>query len=65
MDEKNQVIYNYTRSISSSAQYLNDTACALNDKESENIATVKTLNVQLETLRSLIVLCQQELDKYK
>ena len=65
MEEKNKIINNYARSILAAAESLCDTSQILNDKEEENVATVKTLNVQLETMRSLIVLCQQELDKYK
>ena len=64
METKNQIIVNYARSILASSDYLSSTANSFTDSDEENKAIIKTMNVQLDGLRSLVTLLQQEIDKY-
>lgn len=65
MDSKNTIILNYANALVTTASNASMYAGTLGDKEDENLATIATLNVILEAIRSQTVLLQQALDKYK
>ena len=64
METKNAIIRNFSRSITAVAVDIETTAGTLDANEDVNKATIKTLNVLLENMRSSVVLLQQEIDKY-
>lgn len=65
METKNVILANYSRSIVDIAGNLNNTISTMNDNPDENIATIRTVNVLLETLRSMTVILQNAVDEYK
>lgn len=64
MEDKNIIIANYSRSLVDAANSISNIAGTLNSNENENKATIKTLNVLIESLRSQTVLLQGEIDSY-
>ena len=64
MEEKDNIICVYARTIYDASNSLMNNAMTLSENKSENGAIIKTLNVQLESLRSYIVLMQQAIDAY-
>lgn len=64
MEDKNIIIANYSRSLVDAANSISNIAGTLNSNENENKATIKTLNVLIESLRSQTVLIQGEIDSY-
>ena len=64
MEDKNIIIANYSRSLVDAANSISNIAGTLNSNENENKATIKTLNVLIESLRSQTVLLQSEIDAY-
>ena len=64
MEDKNIIIANYSRSLVDAANSISNIAGTLNSNENENNATIKTLNVLIESLRSQTVLLQGEIDSY-
>lgn len=65
MESKNAIIQNLTVSLANMVRLLMDTANKLNESLDENIATIKTININLESLRSQIVIIQQAVDSYE
>lgn len=64
METKNIIINNYAMALGNLVSNLAGTAGLLNDNPDENTATIKTLNVILESVRSQTVLIQGALDSY-
>lgn len=64
MEDKNIIIAKYSRSLVDAANSISNIAGTLNSNENENKATIKTLNVLIESLRSQTVLLQGEIDSY-
>lgn len=64
METKNIVIQNYARSIIDAANAISGSAGNLTNNVDENVATVKTLNVLVESLRSQTILIQSAIDSY-
>lgn len=64
METKNIIIGNYGVALSNIVGNLNIAIGGLNDNPDENAATIKTLNVLLESVRSQTVLLQQAIDNY-
>lgn len=64
METKNTIIQNYALNIIDSSNSISFVSKTLNDNNDENAATIKTLNVLLECLRSQIVLLQGVIDTY-
>ena len=64
MDTKNTIIQNYANSLVDAASAVAGKTTYLNDNVDENIATIKTINILLESVRSQTVILQQEIDKY-
>lgn len=65
METKNVVICNYANTLSVTVHTLIDTANTLHDNMDENLATIKTLNVLLESIRSQTVNIQNAIDTYE
>lgn len=65
METENIIIQNYANSLVDAAAAASNKAAILSDKADENAATIKTLNVLLESVRSQTVLLQQAIDTYK
>lgn len=63
METKN-IINNYSVSLVTMINSLTATVNILGDNADENRATMKTLNVILESLRSQITIIQQAVDDY-
>jgi hypothetical protein len=64
METKNIIIQNYAQNIIDASNSCAIVSRKLNDNEQENNATIKTLNVLIESIRSQIVLLQGEIDIY-
>ena len=64
METKNIIIANYGVALSNIVGNLNIAINGLNDNPDENVATIKTINVLLESVRSQTVLLQQAVDSY-
>lgn len=64
METKNLIISNYANALVNMCGAFSGTALTLNTNNDENAATIKTLNVLLESVRSEIVLIQSALDSY-
>ena len=64
METKNIIIANYGVALSNIVGNLNIAISGLNDNPNENEATIKTINVLLESVRSQTVLLQQAVDSY-
>lgn len=64
METKNIIIANYGGALSNIVGNLNIAIAGLNDNPDENAATIKTINVLLESVRSQTVLLQQAVDSY-
>ena len=65
METNNTIIQNYANSLVDAATYTANKTSALGDNPEENMATIKTLNVLLDSVRSQTVLLQQAIDNYK
>lgn len=65
METKNVIVYNFAVAVLNAANSIVGSAGSLSDNADENKATIKTLNVLVESLRSQTVLLQSELDKYE
>lgn len=66
MEEKNNVIRKYADCLTTYAGVLNTCASQLQPAgEEENEAIITSLNIQLETIRSGVVVLQNALDHYK
>ena len=65
METKNTIISNHAFALSSIVNNFMGTVGMLNDNPDENAATIATLNVILESVRSETVLLQGALDNYK
>lgn len=65
MENNNLIIQNYANSLADAAMYVASKTTSLGDNPDENTATIKTLNVLLESVRSQTVLLQQAIDNYK
>lgn len=65
METKNIILANYSRSIMDVSGNLNTIISMMNDNAEENNATIRTVNVLLETMRSLTVIIQNAVDEYK
>lgn len=65
METKNAIIQNLTVSLADMVRLLMDTTSKLNENLDENIAIIKTININLESLRSQIVIIQQTVDSYE
>lgn len=64
MEIKNMNIQNYINALSDMTALLSASSSRLCDKEEENRATIKTLNVVLESVRSETVILQSAIDEY-
>ena len=64
MEEKNTILNNYAASLIGMVTGFANTVTNLNDNVSENTATIKTLNILLDSVRSQVVIIQAELDSY-
>lgn len=64
MKTKNIIIQNYARFIVDASNAIAGTVLAMSENVDENIETIKTVNVLLESLRSEIVLMQNVVDHY-
>ena len=64
METKNIILNNYSIALNNITNNYINVVSTLNDNADENAATIKTLNVIIESLRSQTVLIQQEIDKY-
>lgn len=64
METKNIIIQNYARSLVDATTTIANNASKLTDNMEESTATIKTLNVLVESLRSQTVIFQGELDNY-
>ena len=65
METENIIIQNYANSLVDAVNALAIKTALLNDKPDENVATIKTLNVLIDSVRSQTVLLQQAIDNYK
>ena len=65
METKNIIIQNYANSLVDAANATAIKTALLNDNPDENAATIKTLNVLIDSVRSQTVLLQQAIDNYK
>lgn len=65
METNNKIISNYANSLNNAAIIILNTVANLNDSEEENNATIRTVNVLLESLRSQTIILQNAIDNYK
>ena len=65
METENIIIQNFANSLVDAAVATSNKAAILSDNANENAATIKTINVLLESVRSQTVLLQQAIDAYK
>ena len=65
METKNIIIFNYANSLVDATSGVAGKSAMLGDNPDENVATIKTINVLLESVRSQTVLLQQAIDGYK
>lgn len=65
METNNIIIQNFAQSLVDAAIATSNKAVILSDNADENAATIKTMNVLLESVRSQTVLLQQAIDAYK
>lgn len=65
METENIIIQNYANSLVDAANSASGKALFLSGNPDENAATIKTMNVLLESVRSQTVLLQQAIDAYK
>lgn len=64
MGTKNIIINNFAGSLTNMSSAVMNTASMLNDNMDENTATIATINVLLDSVRSQTVLLQNALDNY-
>lgn len=64
METKNLIINNHSNTLVNMVNTLTITVNTLSDNLEENQGTMKTLNVILDSLRSQIVIIQQDIDNY-
>lgn len=64
METKNIILSNYATALMNMVSNFAITINTLGDNMDENAAIVKTINVQLESVRSEIVLIQGAIDSY-
>ena len=64
METKTVIIQNYAHNIVDAAGAISQSASYFVNNEDENAATIKILNVLVESLRSQTVLLQSALDSY-
>lgn len=64
METKNIIIANQAQSLIEATENIMSCVSKLADNADENIATIRTLNVLVESLRSQTVLMQGEIDDY-
>ena len=64
METKNAIIVNYANTLSVTVHNMIDVANTMHDNADENRATLKTLNVLLESVRSQTVNIQNAVDNY-
>lgn len=65
METNNIIIQNFANSLTEAADSVTKKALLLSDNAMENMATIKTLNILLESVRSQTVILQQAIDEYK
>lgn len=65
METENIIIQNYAGSLVDASICVANKTAALGSSPDENAATIKTLNVLVESVRSQMVLLQQAIDAYK
>ena len=64
METKNIILSNYAAALMGMISSLAATINTLTDNPDENAAIIKTLNVQIESVRSETVLIQGAIDNY-
>lgn len=64
METKNIIIKNYIETLLSQVLTMQATANSLNENNDENIATMKTFNVLIESVRSQTINIQNVVDTY-
>ena len=64
METKNKIIQNYAGSLMDAVNSVCVSASTLAENKDENDATIKTLNVLVESVRSQTVILQQAIDNY-
>lgn len=64
METKNIILMNYGNALSNIIGNLNFAISGLNTNPDENAATIKTINVLIESVRSETVLIQNAIDEY-
>lgn len=64
METKNVILSNYATALSNMAVNFAGTVNSLGNNADENAATIKTLNILLESVRSELVIIQGALDSY-
>ena len=65
METKNIIIANQAQSLIVATENIMSCISKFSDNADENAATIRTLNVLVESLRSQTVLMQGEIDNYK
>lgn len=65
METNNTIIQNFAQSLVDASIAVSNKAVILSDNVDENLATIKTMNVLIESVRSQTVLLQQAIDAYK
>ena len=64
METANINIQNFASALAAMANNVSGVAVMLNDNMDENAATIRTLNVQIESVRSELVILQNAVDSY-
>lgn len=64
METKNKIIQNYAGSLMNAVNAVCTETSMLAENKEENDATIKTLNVLVESIRSQTVILQQAIDEY-
>ena len=59
MDTKNEILANYARSLIESVNSVYNSVLTLGDSDELNAATIKTINILTESVRSQTVIFQQ------
>lgn len=64
METKNIILSNYATALVNLAANFSGTVNTMGDNMEQNIATVKTLNILLESVRAQTTIIQNALDTY-
>lgn len=64
METKNAILVNYAQALTNTVGNILAYAGSMGDNLEENLSYIKTLDVQMESLRGQTVLLQQALDNY-